>query len=231
MRQIEAIIFDKDGTLFDFRQTWTGWAERLFLELAGDRRRAAALGERLGYRFADREFDQDAVIIAGTPDQIAAELAVHYPDLGKDQLYSKINDMAADVEPVSPLPLVPYLEALRQRGLKLAVATNDVLAPTYANLERAGIRQCFDAIFASDSGFTPKPAPDMLLGLAGHIAVAPEACVMVGDSTHDLHAGRAAGMHAIAVLTGMAGAAELAPHADVVLPDIGHIPQWLDRAG
>jgi phosphoglycolate phosphatase len=51
---------------------------------------------------------------------------------------------------------------------------------------------------------------------------------MVGDSRHDLEAGRAAGMRTVAVLTGIAGAADLAPHADVVLADIGGLPGWLD---
>jgi phosphoglycolate phosphatase len=51
---------------------------------------------------------------------------------------------------------------------------------------------------------------------------------MVGDSTHDLHAGRAAGMRTIAVLTGTAVTADLAPYADVVLANIGEIPAWLD---
>ena len=50
---------------------------------------------------------------------------------------------------------------------------------------------------------------------------------MIGDSTHDLHSGREAGMFTIGVLTGPATAEDLAPHADVVLANIGHIPQWL----
>ena len=50
---------------------------------------------------------------------------------------------------------------------------------------------------------------------------------MVGDSPHDLVAGRAAGMTAVAVLTGIATEADLGPLADVVLPDIGHLPGWL----
>jgi phosphoglycolate phosphatase len=48
---------------------------------------------------------------------------------------------------------------------------------------------------------------------------------MVGDSRHDLIAGRAAGMPTLAVLTGVADEAELAPFADVVCPDIGHLPR------
>jgi len=34
----------------------------------------------------------------------------------------------------------------------------------------------------------------------------------------------------VAVLTGMATETDLAPHADAVLPDIGHLPGWLDQA-
>ena len=59
------------------------------------------------------------------------------------------------------------------------------------------------------------------------MGLAPERVVMVGDSTHDLVAGRRAGMQTLGVLTGMAGEEELAPLADAVLPDIGHIPAWL----
>ena len=35
-------------------------------------------------------------------------------------------------------------------------------------------------------------------------------------------------MRTVAVLTGLAEAADLAPYATVVLPDIGHIPAWID---
>jgi hypothetical protein len=54
---------------------------------------------------------------------------------------------------------------------------------------------------------------------------------MVGDSLHDLHAGRAAGMRCSGVLTGLRREADLAPHADVVLPHIGHLPDWLAAQG
>ena len=57
--------------------------------------------------------------------------------------------------------------------------------------------------------------------------IPPAACAMVGDSIHDLDSGRAAGMTTIAVLTGLATRADLAPHADVVLTDIAELPAWL----
>jgi phosphoglycolate phosphatase len=72
----------------------------------------------------------------------------------------------------------------------------------------------------------------MCLAFAAFTGLDPAEVLMVGDSRHDLEAGRAAGMRPIAVLTGIARAADLAPHAEAVLPDIGALPAWLDaRAG
>ena len=67
----------------------------------------------------------------------------------------------------------------------------------------------------------------MCLAFAEDQRLEPARCVMVGDSCHDLEAGRRAGMATVAVLTGVAERAELAPLADVVLADISHLPAWL----
>jgi phosphoglycolate phosphatase len=129
------------------------------------------------------------------------------------------------------VPLRPLLEGLRAINIALGVATNDSEVPALAHLGAAGVTDLFDFIAGYDSGFGGKPAPGQLLAFAQAVDVSPEHCVMVGDSTHDLHAGRAAGMRTIAVLTGAATAQTLAPLADVVLRDIGEIPAWLRAQG
>jgi phosphoglycolate phosphatase len=91
------------------------------------------------------------------------------------------------------------------------------------------VLEMFDFVAGCDSGWGGKPAPGQLLAFAQHLGIDPAQAAMVGDSTHDLHAARAAGMAAVAVLTGVAEADELAPHADVVLADIGGIAAWLDQ--
>ena len=70
----------------------------------------------------------------------------------------------------------------------------------------------------------------MLLAFTEAVGVAPAETLMVGDSTHDLFAARAAGMPAVAVLTGHAEAADLAPHAEAVLDTIADLPGWLDAS-
>ncbi len=83
-------------------------------------------------------------------------------------------------------------------------------------------------VIGFDSGYGAKPEPGPLLAFADHCALDPARVAMVGDSTHDLIAGRAAGMTAMGVLTGPARRHELAPHADHVFENIGHIEAWLD---
>ena len=73
----------------------------------------------------------------------------------------------------------------------------------------------------------------MLAAFCRATGIPPAACAMIGDSTHDLDSGRAAGMVTVAVLTGLATRDDLEPHADVVLDDIAALPGWLgicDRA-
>ncbi|WP_039017493.1 HAD family hydrolase [Halocynthiibacter namhaensis] len=226
-RDIGALLFDKDGTLFDFEGTWGQWAVRALAEITETPEAAKVLGDHLGVDSVSGKFRADSVVIAGTPHEIVAEVRLARPDFDAGDLYNTINRIATEVVPVEVTPLPPLLKTFRDMGMKLGVCTNDTLEPAYANLNHAGVREDFDMILGSDSGYTPKPAPDGLLAFAKHVGVDPTRCAMVGDSLHDLQSGRAAGMVTIAVLTGVAETPELAPFADVVLPDISHIPAWL----
>lgn len=224
---IEAIIFDKDGTLFDFQRTWTGWARRLMLQLAeGDALHAAHLGRAVGFDM-QAGFAADSPVIAGTTAEVAALLLPHLPGRDAAAVIGLMDGLAATADLAQTVPLRPLLTDLRGRGLRLGVATNDTLAPTQAHLAQAGIGDLFDAIHTSDGGLPPKPAPDTLLAFAKGCGVQPARVAMVGDSLHDLHAGRAAGMICVGVLTGPADHETLAPFADVVLADIGALPGWL----
>lgn len=225
---ISGLLFDKDGTLFDFGATWEGWAEAFLLRsCANDRARATSIGQHIGFDLTNRQFQPDSIVIADTPAEIAKAMIPHLPETTYDQLLATLNYEAEQVSQIEVVPLVPYLEHLRGAGMRLGVATNDAISPALAHLDSVGIRGHFDFIAGSDSGFGAKPAPGQLLGFAKAVGLDPTVIAMVGDSAHDLVAGRAAGMMTIGVLTGYAGENDLAPYADVVLPDIGHIPGWI----
>lgn len=227
-RRHDAILFDKDGTLFHFAATWEAWARGFLLRTCGqDQDRAALLGAQIGFDLEQGRFARDSVAIAGTPDEIAAALEPHLPGLSGGEIVDLLNDEAAGAAQADVIPLGPFLDGLLQSGLRLGVATNDGEAPARAHLEAAGVTARFDFIAGFDSGHGAKPGPGQLLAFCRVTGTDPARAVMVGDSTHDLIAGRAAGMATVGVLTGMAGAEELTPLADVVLPDIGHLPDWL----
>jgi len=227
---IKGILFDKDGTLFDFQTTWGGWADIFFLDLArGDAALATQLAAKLGYDYAAKKFSKDSVVIAGTPAEVTAQLLDVAPDWSKESIVAHVNKVASEVPQLEPVPLTPLLTGLRARGLKLGVATNDAEAPALTHLGGANITHFFDFIVGFDSGFGAKPSSGMQDGFCRAVGLEAHECLMVGDSTHDLISGRAAGMCCIAVLTGMAERDELAPFADAVLEHIGEIPDYLDR--
>ncbi|MEM7318084.1 MAG: HAD family hydrolase [Pseudomonadota bacterium] len=226
---IEAIVFDKDGTLFDFAATWETFARNFVLRVAGeDSERAGSLGRLIGFDMAVNRFLPGSIVVAGTPGEIADVMIDQVPEMSHGELVTLMNDEAARVPQAEAVPLGPFLDSLRYMGLRLGVATNDAEAPALAHLTSAGIHDRFDFVAGSDSGHGYKPGPGQLLAFAGAVDIDPRRIAMVGDSTHDLAAGRAAGMITIGVLTGLALYDELSDLADVVLPDIGHIPSWLN---
>ncbi len=225
---IDAIVFDKDGTLFDFANTWGAFGRSLLTRLAGsDQTRAAELGAVIGYDLEQDRYAEDSIVIAATVEEIAELMLPHLDGHTLAELIDLINTEAAAATQAPAVPLESFLDGLRKSGLKLGVATNDSEHPALQHLESVGIRDHFDFIAGYDSGHGYKPGPGQLLAFAAHVGVDPSRIAMVGDSLHDLQAGRAAGMVTIGVLTGLAKAEVLAPMADVVLPDIGHIPVWL----
>ena len=229
MNRYRGILFDKDGTLFDFATTWESWAASFLSRLSGgDVSGAVAMGQAIDFDLHSRTFAPGSIVIAGTPQQVAQALLPFRPDMDETALLALLNEEAALAPQKPAVPLAPLLTGLRDRGMALGVATNDAEAPARAHLEAADAAGFFDFVAGSDSGFGGKPAPGQLLAFAETAGLNPADVLMVGDSLHDLHAAQAAGMTAIGVLTGYATQAQLAPHAAAVLPDIGHLPGWLD---
>lgn len=223
---VKAVLFDKDGTLFDFRQSWGGWTRVVLAELApmtqGD------LAGSLGFDPRTGDFAGDSVVIASTMGEIAEVIAKHVPGLSLSQIAEVMNRLGAMAPMVPAVDLPAVLGGLRARGLVLGLATNDTEEPARAHLAGAGVLDLFAFVAGCDSGYGGKPAPGQLLAFAKAVGLEPAQVAMVGDSLHDLDAARRAGMKAVGVLTGPARAERLAPHADVVLADISGLAAWLD---
>ena len=227
MSAVRGVVFDKDGTLFDFARTWEAWALAFLDRISDTPGHMRALGNRIGFDTDAARFERNSIVIAGTPAEVAAALAPGLPEMTQNRMLAILNEEAARAPQAEVLPLVPFLSGLRGLGLRLGVATNDAEAPARAHLSAAGALEMFDFIAGSDSGFGGKPAAGQLLAFCEAVALNPSEVIMVGDSTHDLFAGQAAGMRTVGVLTGFATAQTLRPHATVVLDDISQLPRWI----
>lgn len=229
--QIKGILFDKDGTLFDFEKTWNSWTIGIIDHYAdGVAAKAQEIADTIQFDLIARQFQPTSPIIAGTNREAAELVASVLPDHTVDAVEAYLAHSASKAPLAPVVPLRAYCQGLSAQGYKLGVMTNDSTQSAQAHLKAAEINTYFDMIIGFDSGYGAKPDPDPLLAFAKQVGLAPQDVAMVGDSTHDLIAGRRAGMQTIGVLTGLATQADLAPYADIVLPHIGHIPEVLDQA-
>ncbi len=224
---IRAVIFDKDGTLFDFHASWGAWTRSVIGALTNTPAPAQVLAARLGFDLATGQFAPDSIVIAHTTFEIAEDiaLALDHPDLPALTRQLEALALASPMVPAVDLPLV--IGGLRGMGLKIGLATNDTEGPARRHLEMGGVLDLFDFVAGCDSGWGGKPAPGQLLAFAAACGLEPAQIAMVGDSVHDMEAGRQAGMACVAVLTGIADRAALRPHCDVVLPDISGLATWV----
>ena len=219
---IRAILFDKDGTLIRYDESWANYAHKLLTLLSdGDAKRHARLATAVGFDVKTKRFRAGSEVVNGTLESIYKVISAHYPDITLAQLLAADRDALADIVPIPVGDVPSLLGRLRANGYVLAMITNDHEASTHKQIAQLGWDGLFDHVICADSGFTPKPAPDMILGCAAWMGLSPDQLAMVGDSTHDLRAGRSAGVGGnIGVLSGPANISGLQAMADYVLDDI-----------
>ncbi|WKZ36591.1 MAG: HAD family hydrolase [Anaerolineales bacterium] len=99
---------------------------------------------------------------------------------------------------------------------------------TMAFLERFDLVKYFDAIVTGLSAKYTKPYPDPVLLAAQKMGVPPENCLMIGDTTVDIRAGKSAGAQTVGVLCGFGEEPELKKMgADLILEDTTKLLQIL----
>ncbi len=95
-----------------------------------------------------------------------------------------------------------FVKKLRDKGIKLSIASNNCRGTIEKALGFAGLRNYFDLILGRDDILNTKPAPDMLLKTAWKFKLAKKEILFIGDSENDRKAGEAAKIRTVIVKPG-----------------------------
>jgi len=189
--QAQAAIIDLDGTMVDTLGDFDVALNQMLGELSLPRIERAAIALMVG---------------KGSEHLIRSVLAhVHGPASlyerawqSYQQHYLAINGKHSIVYP----RVLEGLEALKRAGLKLACLTNKPTKFARPLLQAKGLASFFDAVFGGEAFERKKPDPLPLLKTCEALGSAPALTLMVGDSSNDARAARAAGCPVILVTYG-----------------------------
>jgi pyrophosphatase PpaX len=112
---------------------------------------------------------------------------------------------------------------LREAGHPLAVVTAKIATGAERTLRHVGLWEAIDVVVAADTVARAKPDPLPVRHALERLGRAPAEAVMIGDSNHDLAAGRAAGTATAGVLWGAGSREVLAPLADHLLARVDEL--------
>jgi pyrophosphatase PpaX len=204
MPRLQTALFDLDGTLID--------SIRLILD---------SYHHTLIQHNLPARTDEDWLKGVGTP------LAVQFSEWRKSPevlealiaTYREYNLKHHD----SMVTVYPgVLEAVREikaRGIQTGLVTSKNRLGALRGLRLVGLEALMDVLVCADEVTNPKPHPEPVEKAVALLGADPTRTVYVGDSIHDMHSGRAAGVKTAAALWGPFGR----DHLESAMPDY-----WLE---
>ncbi|RQW07055.1 HAD family hydrolase [candidate division KSB1 bacterium] len=190
MHRTDLVIFDVDGTLVD-----TATDVHICLNMALERMNLPAISVEIAKKAIGPGPKDFIKYILGN----RLELADEFHQIFRPLYVQRCADHAAPFDGI-----VELLHELRDRNIKMAVATNKARNSNAAVLKALQLDSSFDIILSRDDVEHSKPAPDMLLKACQQLKTAPENAIMLGDTDNDIAAAAGAGMESCLALWGFA---------------------------
>lgn len=215
--KISALCFDVDGTLSDTDDLYAQKVTRLLPRfLFRDPARAA--------RRLVMWIESPGNALMGIPDRFGLD----------DELAALVNWMYRHKKKRwKQYLLVPGVDALLASlhgRFPMAVVSARDEGGTRAFLDHFHLTRYFDVVVTALTAEHTKPYPDPILFAAQKMGVAPETCLMIGDTTVDMRAGKSAGAQTVGVLCGFGEEEELKRSgADAILKSTAEVGKILTR--
>ncbi len=210
-----AVIFDLDGTLLDTLADIAASANEVLQSLGYPPHQLESyrrmVGSGVGRLFA-RALPPDAVNEAQL-----TECGERFREA-----YGRHWNVRTTIYPGIP----ELLDALQQRGLRMAVLSNKPDAFTQRCTDHYLARWPFEIVLGQRAGIPRKPHPAGALEILDHLAAPPQRCFYLGDADVDMQTATAAGLFPVGVLWGFRSAEELTRNGARAL--ISHPMELLD---
>jgi phosphoglycolate phosphatase len=219
---IQAVIFDLDGTLIDSAPDMADALNRLLADEGRDALDVAQVIAMIGWGSAKLvESAFQATGPAAAPEDLPALIQ------GFLDHYQTGEGVSTEIYP----GVRQALGALRDAGVKLGLCTNKPQLPAEELLATLELKSFFPVIVGGDPAIPRKPDPTPLLAVLERLGVAPEHAVMVGDSANDINCAHAAGVRSIAVTYGYVHGLPEALGADRLIGHFEELPARLAELG
>lgn len=188
---VDAAIVDLDGTLVDTLGDFAEALNRMLAELG--------LGEVMGEAIALRVGKGSEHLIQSILAHVGANADLFDAAFVSYQRhYAQINGQYSALYPGA----LHGLTALKAKGLRLVCLTNKPTALARSLLEAKGLAAFFEEVYGGDAFERKKPDPLPLLKACEALGTLPARTLMVGDSSNDAQAARAAGCPVVLVTYG-----------------------------
>ena len=185
----KAVLFDMDGVIVD-NLPYHVEAWLLFCE-----RNGIPLTKEIFYKELNGMNSKDTFEWFYKKEMTRAEVEVLEEE--KELLYREF--YAEHRKPAEGL--LTFLDELRSRGIKTALATSAGPGNIDFIVDGLGIRNQFDAIIGGAEVTKGKPDPEIYLKAAALVGVAPEDCWVIEDSLQGIASGLAAGARVVGITT------------------------------
>lgn len=187
LEQIDAVIFDMDGTLVDSMWVWTAidqeYIDKYHLRVPANFHNAM---EGKSYTETAQYFLDTFPELPHTLDEIKQEW--YEMALDKYTHEVRLKDGAEE-----------FIREIRRRGIRTGIATSNDRRLVEDSLYSMGISGLFDTISTGCEVKRGKPAPDVYLKAAANLMTAPGDCLVFEDVPMGILAGKNAGMKVCAV--------------------------------